>query len=322
MSARMYPQIRHPAALAAALALSALALLISRRPHAPLDEGRQQDAYGSPAPVSPPVIEGVRDRRVAGMRDSAMAAGQPVAGQAGTSLLPELGNGFNDASRMVIRSGWASVEVRSVDSATPLVRLLADQIGGYVANSSIDGGRDQVRTAQFEIKAPAQNFERLVNGLAPLGKIESVNVTAQDVGEEYVDVNARMANDRRLEDRLLQLLATRTGKLKDVLDVEQELARVREEIERQDGRLRYLRSRTELSTLTVTIHEPVPITSSPGPNPLTAAARRAWRNFVDLLAATIASLGILVPVGLVVGIAWRIFGPRRSVTTVPAGTHP
>src|SRR5205823_10851551 len=76
----------------------------------------------------------------------------------------------------------------------------------------------------------------------PIGKLESVNVSAEDVGEEYVDVAARMANARRLESRLIDLLAARTGKLKDVLDVEQELARVREEIERYEGRLRYLKA--------------------------------------------------------------------------------
>jgi len=52
-----------------------------------------------------------------------------------------------------------------------------------------------------------------------------VNVNAEDVGEEFTDVTARMGNARRLEARLIDLLATRTASLKDVLDVERELAR-------------------------------------------------------------------------------------------------
>jgi len=82
---------------------------------------------------------------------------------------------------------------------------------------------------------PAGRFDEVVAGLRPMGRLESVNVNAQDVGEEYVDVTARIDNARRLEQRLIGLLATRTGKLKDVLDVEQTLARVREEIERYEG---------------------------------------------------------------------------------------
>ena len=54
--------------------------------------------------------------------------------------------------------------------------------------------------------------------MSPIGKVEAVNVSAQDVGEEYVDLEAQVANRRRLEARLLELLDTRTGDLEDVLD--------------------------------------------------------------------------------------------------------
>jgi hypothetical protein len=132
------------------------------------------------------------------------------------------------------------------------------------------------------------------------------------VSEEFVDLTARTANARRLEERLLELLATRTGKLQDVLSVERELARVREEIERMEGRLRYLKTRTELSTLSVALHEPPPLVSpNPGRNPLAEAVREAWRNFVGVLAAGIASLGYLVPV-LVLG--WGVLAGGRRLS--------
>ncbi len=219
-----------------------------------------------------------------------------------------------DASRMIVRSGGASIEVASIDSAIPRVRALASAIGGFVANSAIQAGRDQVRAATLEVKAPADGFDRLITNLGPLGKIEYVNVTAQDVGEEYVDVEARMANDHRLEERLIELLATRTGKLKDVLDVEQELARVREEIERYEGRLRFLRSHAELSTLTITVHEPTPIIDHVAPNPIAAAARQAWHNFIGLVAFVIASMGVLLPVAVVGGGLWWMLRPAKAAT--------
>jgi len=212
---------------------------------------------------------------------------------------------------MIVRTGGASIEVSTIDSAVPRLRTLAAAVGGYVANSAIQGGREQARTATLEVKVPAPSFDRLLGGLAPLGRVESVNVSAADVGEEYVDVEARIANDHRLEARLIELLATRTGKLKDVLDVEQELARVREEIERYEGRLRYLRTHTELSTLTVTIHEPIPIIDHVGTNPITAAARQAWQNFVALIAFAVASLGVVLPLAVIAGGAWWLFGRRR-----------
>src|SRR5207253_1956377 len=117
------------------------------------------------------------------------------------------------------------------------------------------------------IKSPGAKYDQAVGSLSSIGKVETVNSQAEDVGEEFVDVSARVSNARRLEERLITLLATRTGKLEDVLAVERELARVREEIERYEGRLRYLRSRVALSSLSVTVHEKPPITgANPGEN--------------------------------------------------------
>jgi hypothetical protein len=113
-----------------------------------------------------------------------------------------------------------------------------------------------------------------------------------------------MFNDHRLEARLIDLLAHRTGKLADVLDVEHELARVREEIERYEGRLRYLQSRAAVSTLSITIHEPVPVVDQNSPGVVGEAVRQAWRNFIALLASVIQSLGVIVPLGVVAAIAW------------------
>jgi len=214
------------------------------------------------------------------------------------------------APAMVIRTGQAFIEVEKVDDAVLKVRQLAAQVGGYIANSSITGGKDQTRQATFELKIPSTNFERAVGSLSTIGKVETVASNAQDVGEEFVDITARVTNARRLEERLISLLANRTGKLDEVLRVERELARVREEIERYEGRLRYLGSRVALSTLTITVHEPAPILgSNPGENPIAAALRRAWRNFVGLLAALIASLGVVIPLALIGVGGW--YGYRR-----------
>src|SRR5206468_11534028 len=208
------------------------------------------------------------------------------------------------ASNMVIRTAQASVEVDSLERAVALVRGLAERVGGYVANTALQTGRGQLRSATLEVKIPADRFDEGLAGLAPIGKLESVNVSAEDVGEEFTDATARMANARRLETRLIELIATRTGKLKDVLDVEQELAWVREESERYEGRLRYLQAHAALSTLTICVHEPVPIVGHPGSSVVAEAAKQAWRNFVWLFALVVQSLGIVIPLGTVATLGW------------------
>jgi hypothetical protein len=219
------------------------------------------------------------------------------------------------APSMVIRTGEASIEVDSLERAVAQVRLLAARVGGYVANTVMQTGRGDLRSASLEVKIPAERFDDGLNGLAPLGKLESVNVLAEDVGEEFTDVTARMENSRRLESRLIDLLARGTGKLKDVLDVEQELARVREEIERTEGRLRYLRAHAALSTLTIAVHEPVPVVGHAGSSVIGEAFKQAWRNFVALVAACIRGLGIVIPLGVVVTAVW--LSVKRFLLPVP-----
>ncbi len=88
---------------------------------------------------------------------------------------------------------------------------------------------------------------------------------------------------------------------------------MREEIERYEGRLRYLKSRVATSTLSVTVHEPLPILGQgPGQNPIVAAIRAAWRNFVGFIAAGIASLGILIPLGVLALLGWIIYKRVRG----------
>jgi hypothetical protein len=207
---------------------------------------------------------------------------------------------------LIIRSGTASLQVDSLEHAIALVRALARRVGGFVGSSTAQAGKGQLHSAMLEIRMPAEHFEDTVDGLRMIGRIETVNVTAEDVGEEYVDVQARMTNDRRLEGRLIDLLAHRTGKLADVLDVERELARVREEIERYEGRLRYLRSRAAVSTLSLTVHEPIPVVDEGSPGVMGEAVRDAWRNFITVVAFVIQSLGVIIPLAVCALAGWFV----------------
>jgi hypothetical protein len=270
-------------------------------------------------PTTPASIQEVDElktqpaRREAGLTGSG-AKERPAANAAELPPTSTLQDDFwsSTAAPMVIRTGTASVRIDSLEPALATVRGLAARLGGYVANTSVQAGPAQYRQATLEIKVPAGRFDDLVAGLEPIGKVEAVNVSAEDVGEEFVDVTARVANAKRLESRLIDLLATRTGRLQDVLSVERELARVREEIERYEGRLRYLQTRAATSSLSITVHEPIPVVGNPGSNVLVRALERAWRNFVELIAAFIASLGVLVPLVLAGGtVVWGIRRWRR-----------
>ena len=264
----------------------------------------EQSAASPPAMASAPASA-----------DGFRAAGGSALGAIRVAQRPTSGDtGTTGAPVMIIRTGFASVEVDDVDEAANKVRALATSLGGHVANSQFEGGEHNVRSATLELKIPAPRYDEAVNKLATIGEVESVNSTSEDVGEEFVDVTARVENARRLEQRLIQLLANRTARLADVLAVERELARVREEIERAEGRLRYLRTRAAMSTLTVLVHEDEPILGRAGDNPIAAAFKAAWRNFVRFVAGLIAAMGVIIPVAVIAGTAfvvWRKYWRKR-----------
>jgi len=249
--------------------------------------GRATDTFATKA-SNPAALEATRDRVVSQQEAPAQAqhAGQWFSAAA-----------FDPASRLIVRTGQASIEVDSLGSSMAELRRIVQRVGGFVADASIQSGRNQIRSATLEVKVPAARFDELTEGLHPLGRLQFVNVGAEDVSEEFVDLTARVENGRRLEDRLVELLRTRTGKLQDVLSVERELARIREEIERMEGRIRFLKTSAQLSTLSINLFEPPPLVAShPGYSVISEAFKAAWRNFVGVMAGAIASLGFVAPV--------------------------
>ncbi len=299
--------------LAATIGSVALAVACSSREAVGVRRGvletRPTDAIEAsptvPAPAEPTPIAGISPAAAPAIATSLQArSDQPL-----PQTLP---------GEMLIRQGTASVQVDSLDAGIAGIRGLARRVGAVVANTSMQQGQDQLRSASVELRIPSARFDDAVAALSPLGKVESVNVSVEDVGEEFVDVSARVANARRLEQRLVELLAQRTGKLGDVLQVERELARVREEIERYEGRLRYLQTRSSVSTLTVTVHERPPfVADRPGTHPIRDAVAQAGKNFVAFTAACIAALGVLLPVGGLIALAYftvarRLLGARAS----------
>ena len=120
--------------------------------------------------------------------------------------------------RLILRTGQASIEVDSLETAMARLRQLARRAGGFVADAAVQSGRDQVRQATLELKVPSARFDELTEGLEPIGRLEFVNVSAEDVSEEFVvspygarDSDAFLAPRRRRADRF-----TRSGAVRAV----------------------------------------------------------------------------------------------------------
>jgi hypothetical protein len=145
------------------------------------------------------------------------------------------------AQRMLIYSGRLAMAVADVESSVQATQKLAEEVGGYMLTMSSNA---------ITIRVPAKQFFPVLERLKALGQTISKNISAQDVTDEYVDLQLRLKNAEALRDRLVAILE-KAANVKDTLEVERELNRVREEIERIKGRLAQLDKLIAYSTIEV-----------------------------------------------------------------------
>jgi len=190
---------------------------------------------------------------------------------------------------------------------------------GYIASHQISGQAGTARSGRWKVRIPVDAFEAFLAEVSRLGEVQGLSRDSQDVSEEYTDLEARLANKRVEEARLIQHLQRSTAKLSDILAVEREISRVREEIERMTGRLRLLANQTALTTVTITateVREYVP----PRPTTFTAQIGRTFGGSLSAMrqAAQYAVLVIVavlpwaVAAGAILFAAWWLARRRRA----------
>lgn len=158
-------------------------------------------------------------------------------------------------SRHIIYRATLSLDVKNFAKASKEVESLTKKVGGYIAQYREDSASGAPRGGHWTVRVPTAEFEAFVEAVAGLGVTHQREITSEDVTEEYVDLTARLKNKKELEKRLLELVAGRGEEIKDLLALEAELSRVREEIERMEGRMRYLADRVAMTTVQIVAYE-------------------------------------------------------------------
>ncbi len=168
------------------------------------------------------------------------------------------------------------------------------------------------------IRIPVDSYERFTEDAVRLGELQSRRLESQDVTEEFFDLDARIKNKKVEEARLLKHLEASTGNLKDILEVERELSRVREEVERIQGRLQLLANLTALTTVTLSVYERRAYIPPESPTYATRMSRRFFGSarslalFLGNVLLNVVSVIPWLPVWVVVlGAGWLIY--RRFV---------
>lgn len=159
--------------------------------------------------------------------------------------------------RKIIFNATIALRVDDLDDAFKQLFQLVEQSGGYISSSSANGNAGSARSGEWMMRIPGGGFSGFTRDVAGLGEVVTNSMTSQEVTAEFHDLEARIRNKQQEEMRLQDFLDNSTAKLEDILKVENEITRVRGEVESMQGRLRVLADLTSLSTVTVRMSEVV-----------------------------------------------------------------
>lgn len=187
---------------------------------------------------------------------------------------PTADGSFAGAEQKLIRTAEIALAVENIDDALAEISRAASIAGGYAAELNISGA-DGERFAWLTLRVPVTKLDQVLAEIEVVGKRTSLRMGDQDVTLQYIDLEARIRNAARQEERLLEIL-DKAKTVEEILRVEQELARVRGQLESMTAEFRYLSDQVDFSTISVSLQE----TPTASPTITGSGLRGVWQRGV------------------------------------------
>lgn len=225
--------------------------------------------------------------------------------------------------RKIIRNANLTLEVNSTTDAQHRVTSIAESHGGFVVTSESKqraAAEPAHRTLDIKlvVRVPAMRFGTALDQIRGLAvNLREENVAGQDVTEEFIDLEARIKTQRALELQFLEIMK-QARTVADAMEVQRQISDVRTDIEKLEGRKRFLENRASLSTITVNLETPKHIAVN------TTGFGRSLRDAVSesvdlgsgLLLFIVRFVIIMVPIAIFVllplGLVFRYFVRRQK----------
>ena len=228
--------------------------------------------------------------------------------------------------RKIIRNGELILETDSPVDGQRAITAIAESHGGFVVTSEFkrNEAKDQSspnQTVTVIVRVPSAQFLATMEQIRSVGsRIVQERLTGQDVSEEYLDLEARIRTKKALEAQFLEIMK-QARKVSDALEVQSQLADVRTEIERFEGRRRFLENQSALSTITATLQMPAPLVVATTTG-FSHSVKQAFGDAVDTAVAIllffVQAIIVLAPVAVLIGLpawfVWRMLRRRFEMT--------
>jgi len=222
---------------------------------------------------------------------------------------------FSDgtADKKIVKNGNLNLKVDNADEAAEEISDIAKSNGGTVFSSNFFQGKDNTKSGTVSVKVPVNNFEKTFSEMKKVASLvlrESASGT--DVTEQYTDLQAQLKN-KQTEEQAFTRIMEQAQKIDDILAVQRELSRVRGQIEQLQGRIKYLESQTDMSTITASLTEDANISITDKWRPWQVVKEsvsvlvKKIQDFVDfVIRLVILAVPILLLYGILALVVYRI----------------
>ncbi len=224
--------------------------------------------------------------------------------------------------RKIIRNAEFTIESKNPTEDQHKIQAIAESLGGFVVTSEFQQSSAYLSKVNIIVRVPSAQFQVATDKIRGTGnQVLREKISGQDVTEEYVDLEAQLRAKKALEAQFLEIMK-QAKKVEDALSVQEKLSEVRTEIERVEGRRRYLENQAALSTINVTLQTPVPLTVA-SQTGFWASIRSSFGDSVDTAVSIFLGfihfvivllpvfILILLPAGLLLRYFWKRLGWQR-----------
>jgi cbb3-type cytochrome oxidase subunit 3 len=241
--------------------------------------------------------------------DAKMSSGGYAAPVPAATAVPTIVSGSGIETR-IIKTAYITIEVTDVTGSVDLLKNLVTAKGGYLSSSSVSEGYNGRLSGTVVLRIPQAEFENTLAGVKAVGTVKSVSTQGEDVTEEYVDIQAQKTS---YQNQLAQYneIMKKAVKVSDVIEIQQQIDRVQTELNRLEGRLKYLNSRIDMSTITVTVQEPEPVGGETGHNFVTTI-NEGIAGFIGMIDFIIIVFLTLLPLMILSAIGYWIYRWRKK----------
>jgi len=206
---------------------------------------------------------------------------------------------------MIVQTSSIDLEVQDVTGALDSITSIATAHGGYIGSMSVNTRSGDRLYGLATMRVPASSFDPVIGEIKKLGAVKSQSLQADDVTEEYIDLQARRD---ALAGQLVQYqrIMEKAENVSEILEVQQAIERVQIELDRIDGRLKYLDNRVDYATITVSVHEPEGVGTGGGFS-ITSAINDGIAGLLAVTAGIVIVVISLVPFIILAGIAYLVY---------------